>query len=55
MSWVLFIVFGASSSHLQFHTTYSKEDICLQAVKALEEKKVRAVCLPKELSKGIEK
>jgi hypothetical protein len=48
MTWVLYIIFGAASSNLQFHANYSTEAICKQAAKALEEKSVRAVCLPKE-------
>jgi hypothetical protein len=48
MTWVLYILFGASSSHLQFVANYSKEEICKQASTSLAEKNVRAVCLPKE-------
>ena len=48
MTWILYIVFGASSSHLQFVANYSTEAICKQASVALSEKNVRAVCLPKE-------
>ena len=48
MTWVLYIIFGVANPSLQQHTVYTTEEVCKQAVKSLEEKSVRAVCLPKE-------
>jgi hypothetical protein len=48
MTWTLYIIFGMYSASLQFQSNYSTEAVCKQAAKALEEKSVRAVCLPKE-------
>lgn len=44
--WALFLIWGTLNPTLSYLATYKNEAVCKQAVKELEDSKLKSVCIP---------
>ena len=44
--WALFLIWGQLNPTLDYLATYKDEAVCKQAVKELQDSKLKSVCIP---------
>jgi hypothetical protein len=44
--WALFLIWGTMNPNLTYMASYKDETVCKQAMKELQENKVKSVCIP---------
>ena len=44
--WTLFLIWGTMNPNLTYLTSYKDEAVCKQAVKELQDSKIKSVCIP---------